>query len=129
MENSPGATFYKYKLVIFYKIVNDLTPEYISDLLPLLVSDTKPYNLRNSDNIQTIRARTNLFFNSFLPSTIRAWNNLSEDIRNANTVTAFKYRLNRNRQIPPKYFNAGSGIGQILHAQLRMECSSLNSHL
>ena len=80
-------------------------------------------------NIQSIRARTNLFFNSSLPSTIRAWNNLSEDIRNANTVTSFKHRLNRNRQIPAKYFNAGSRIDQILHPRLRMECSSLNSHL
>ena len=119
----------KHKLVIFYKIITDLTPEYLSNLLPPLVSDTSPYNLRNPDNIQSVRARTNLFFNSFLPSTIRAWNNLSEDIRNANTVTSFKYRRNRNRQVPPKYFNAGSRIGQILHARLRMECSSLNSHL
>ena len=116
----------KHKLVIFYKIINDLTQEYLSNLLPPLVSDTNPYNLRNSDNIQSIRARTNLFFNSFLPST---WNNLSEDIRNAHTVTSFKYRRNRNRQIHPKDFNAGSRIGQILHARLRMECSSLSSHL
>ena len=44
-------------------------------------------------------------------------------------MTAFKYRLNRNRQLPPKYYSTGSRIGQILHARLRMDCSSLNSHL
>ena len=98
----------KHKLVIFYKILNGLTPEYLSDLMPPLVSD----NLLNSDNVQSIRARTNIFFNSFFPSTIRAWNNLSEDIRNANTVNTFKSHLNRNRQVPPRYFNAGSRIGQ-----------------
>ena len=119
----------KHKLIIFFKILNGLTPEYLSDLMPPLVSDTNPYNLRNSDNVQSFRARTNIFFNSFFPSTIRAWNNISEDIRNANTVNTFKSRLNRNRQMPPKYFNVGSRIGQILHARLRMECSSLNSHL
>ena len=27
---------------------------------------------------------------------------------------------------PPKYYDTGSRIGQILHARLRMECSSLN---
>ena len=37
----------------------------------------------------------------FFPSTIRAWNSLPQDIKDANIVTAFKYRLNRNRQLPP----------------------------
>ena len=37
----------------------------------------------------------------FFPSTIRAWNSLPQDIKDANIVIAFKYRLNRNRQLPP----------------------------
>ena len=83
----------KHKLV-FFKIVNGLTPSYISDLLPPPpppppVSDTNPYSLRNSDNIQSIRTRTNIFFNSFFPSTIRAWNNLPDQMRNASTVNSF----------------------------------------
>ncbi|MCG8092513.1 MAG: hypothetical protein JAZ17_02615 [Candidatus Thiodiazotropha endolucinida] len=119
----------KHKLVVFYKIINGLTPDYLSDLVPPLVGDSNPYNLRNANAIQCIRARTNLFFNSFFPSTIRAWNSLPQVIKDANTVTAFKYQLNRHRRIPPKYYNAGSRIGQILHARLRMGCSSLNSHL
>ena len=119
----------KHKLIILYKIVNGLTPNYLSDLLPPLVGDNNPYSLRNANDIQSFRARTNLFFNSFFPSTIRAWNSLPQDIKDANTVTSFKYRLSRNRQLPPKYYSTGSRIGQILHARLRMECSSLNSHL
>ena len=97
--------------------------------MPSHVGDSNPYNLINANDIQSIRARTNLFFNSFFPSTIRAWNSLPQDIKDANTVTAFKYCLNRHRRLPPKYYNAGSRIGQILHARLRMGCSSLNSHL
>ena len=119
----------KHKLVLFFKIINGLTPSYLSDLLPPLVSDTNPYSLRNSDNIQSIRTRTNIFFNSFFPSTIRAWNNLSDEMRNASTVNSFKTLLNGNRQIPPKHFKVGTRIGQILQARLRMECSSLNAHL
>ena len=113
----------KHKLVLFFKIINGLTPSYLSDLLPPLVSDTNPYSLRNSDNIQSIRTRTNIFFNSFFPSTIRAWNNLPDEMRNASTVNSFKTLLNGNRQIPPKHFKAGTRIGQILQARLRMECS------
>ena len=114
---------------ILYKVVNGLTPNYLSDLLPPLVGDINPYSLRNANDIQSFRASSNLFFNSFFPSTIRAWNSLPQDIKDANTVTAFKYWLNRNRQLPPKYYSTGSRNGQILHARLRMECSSLNSHL
>ena len=42
---------------------------------------------------------------------------------------SFKYKLNRNLNAPPKFYNAGSRKGQILHARLRLECSSLNSDL
>ena len=37
-------------------------------------------------------------------------------------------RETRNRA-PPKYYTAGSRKGQILHARLRMQCSSLNADL
>ena len=96
---------------------------------PPLVQETTTYNLRNSDNVQNYRARFNLFLNSFFPSSIRAWNDLPHDIRNAPSVASFKYKLNRNLNAPPKFYNAGSRKGQILHTRLRLECSSLNSDL
>ena len=72
--------------------------------MPRLVGDSNPYSLRNANDIQSIRVRTNLFFNSLFPSTIRAWNSLPQDIKDANTVTAFKYCLNRQRRLPPKFY-------------------------
>lgn len=119
----------KHKLVIFYKILNGLTPDYLQNIVPPLVQESTHYNLRNSNNIRDIRANTNLFFNSFFPSTIRAWNDLSDSIKNAPSVASFKYRLNMNRRVPPKHFNVGTRWGQIMHARLRMGCSSLNSDL
>ena len=59
--------------------------------MPPIVGDSNPYSLRNANDIQSIRARIKIFFNSFFPSTIRAWNSLPQDIKDANTVTAFKY--------------------------------------
>ena len=97
--------------------------------MPPLVQDTTSYNLRSSDNIQNYRVRSNLFLNSFFPSTIRAWNDLPNDTKNASSVASFKHRLNRNLKTPPKYYNVGSRKGQILQARLRLECSSLNSDL
>ena len=119
----------KHKLTILYKILNGLTPEYLQSILPPLVQNTTNYNLSNSNILRSIHANTNLFYNSFFPSTIRAWNGLSEDIKNSPSVAAFKYRLNRDTHPPPKYFNAGTRMGQILHARIRMECSVLNSNL
>ena len=119
----------KHKLILFYKILHGLTPDYLYDLVPPLVQHTTSYNLRNSDNIQNYRARSNLFLNSFFPSTIRAWNDLPNDTKNASSVASFKHRLNRNLKPPPKYYNVGSRKGQILQARLRLECSSLNSDL
>ena len=120
----------KHKLVIFfYKIVNSLVPDYHRNLLPPLVQERSTYSLRNANDIRYIHANTNLFYNSFLPSTIRAWNDLPDNVKEASTVSSFKFRLNRDLRAPSKYFNAGSRIGQILQGRLRMECSSLNSDL
>ena len=119
----------KHKLVIFYKILHCLTPDYLFDIVPPTVRETARYNLRNSEHIQNYRANTNLFLDSFFPSTIRAWNSLRNEVKEASSVAAFKHALNRNIKIPPKYFNVGTRMGQILHATLRMGCSSLNSDL
>ncbi|MCG8033358.1 MAG: reverse transcriptase family protein, partial [Candidatus Thiodiazotropha taylori] len=106
----------KHKLVTLYKILHGLAPNYLLDLMPPTVQETSRYNLRNSDHFQNYRANTNLYLDSFFPSTIRAWNNLSTEIKEASSLTIFKTLLNRNIQPPPKYFNTGSRIGQILHA-------------
>ena len=66
------------------------------------------------------------YSNSFLPSSIREWNNLPSVDRNANTVDAFKRHLNQGRVNVPKYFYTGSKHLQILHTRLRTGCSSLN---
>ena len=79
--------------------------------------------------MRSLRTRTNLYFNSFFPSTIRAWNELPNEIKGASTVSAFKYQLNKHKKPPPMYFHVGTRKGQILHTRICMECSSLNSHL
>ena len=50
-------------------------------------------------------------------------------MKSASSVASFKYRLNHDLKKPPRYYNIGTKIGQILHARLRMECSALNAHL
>ena len=73
----------KHKLVVLYKILHGTAPNYLADLIPPTVQETTRYSLRNSDHIQNYRTNTNLFLDSYFPSTIRAWNNLPTEIKNA----------------------------------------------
>ena len=98
-------------------------------MIPSIVQNTNRYNFRNSSDICTLRCRTNLYYNSFLPSTVRAWNTLPVEIKQTTSRALFKRLLNRNLIQPPTYFNSGCRIGQILHARLRLGCNSLNSDL
>lgn len=118
---------YNHRLILFYKIKHGIAPEYLSASIPDQ-SNTR-YNLRNSNDITGILARTTLYFNSFFPSTIREWNNLPLEIRNLPTLTMFKNFLCRNKKSTPKYFYSGDRKLQVLHARLRTKCSSLNYHL
>ena len=51
----------KYKLTLFYKMTNALAPLYLSSLVPKTVSNVSRYNLRNSNDLQTVEARSSLF--------------------------------------------------------------------
>lgn len=104
-------------------------PSYLSSLVPPTVTANVSYNLRNPNNIQTVHAHTQLYYNSFLPSTIRSWNGLADDVRNSNSTASLKHRLNTNLNPPPQYYFIGKRLGQILHTRLRGNCSSLNQHL
>ena len=86
----------KHKLVILYKIINGLTPQYLHDVMPPLIQEATNYILRNSNNMRNLWVNTNLFYNSFFLSSIQAWNDLSDEIKSSPSVSSFKYRLKRN---------------------------------
>ena len=106
-----------------------LAPTYRLDIIPPHINETIDYPLRNADHFQNFRSNSNLFHESFFPSTIRAWNNLPNEIKESTSVSAFKFQSNKNLPKPRKYFNVGSRLGQVLQARLRMECSALNADL
>ena len=113
----------KHRLILFCKMINHLTPNILSDLVPPHV------RVRNSNDIQTVHAWTNLYFNSFLPATVRDWNNLPLHVRQSDSLESFKKYLNSDLTPSPSFYSAGSRLGQVLHTRLRLECSSLNAHL
>lgn len=121
-----------HKLTLIYKVLNGLCPQYMCDLIiPYLHNDSN-YNLRSLGQIlRTPQCRTTSYQNSFLPSTIRAWNELPSDIKNADSVEQFKRALISHRNVtkPSFYFSLGNRKHNIIMCQLRNKASGLNSHL
>ena len=117
----------KHKLILFYKMQNNISPAYLSDLIP--APPQTSYSLRNNSNTPTIHSRTQIYHSSFLPSTIRDWNSLPAATKNKPTLESFKSALNKNSSKPSPLYNLGSRSSQILHARLRLGCSSLNHDL
>ena len=120
---------WKHKLVLFHKMVNNVSPQYLTSLVPPLVQNVSRYNLRNENNLQTIYSRTTQYSNSFLSSVVRDWNNLPCVVRDTDSTNSFKQRLNQDRVRIPKYFYTGKRKIQILYTRLRTGCSSLNFDL
>ena len=90
-----------HKLALLYKMVLNIIALYLSSLSPQSVSSISPYNLRNSNDLQTTDTKTNQFYMSFLPSSVRAWNNLSVEVQQCDSVASFKRFLQKdNPKVP-----------------------------
>ena len=102
----------KHKLFLFYKMQNDMSPNYLSSLVPPSVGNTTNYPLRNSSNLHTIHTNSQLYFNSFLPSVIRDWNELSEQTRNLPSIASFKREINSDIKTYPHFILMARGLGK-----------------
>ena len=89
-------------------MANGLSPPYLSDLVPTTVNNSSTYNLCNSNNIHQANAHTSLYYNSFLPSAVRDWNNISDEHRNVGSVLAFKNVLGGDKSVVPKHYLFGN---------------------
>ena len=117
------------KLNLFYKIRNNDSPLYLYDCLLPFIREENELNLCNQTEFRNPFTRLQLFANSFFPSTIKSWNKLSPQLRNAPTLNRFK-QANKNHTIkPPKFYIAGCRILNIIHTRLRHRSSSLNADL
>ena len=74
----------------------NVSPSYLSSLVPKSLDHASSYNLRNSHNFRPIATRTNINYNSFLPSVIRDWNELPLVVRQLDSVCSCKNYLNRD---------------------------------
>ena len=117
------------KSILFFKIKKGKAPEYLEKLLPKEVGNTN-YNLRNSHDVRLPRITKNYFLKSFLPSSIRAWNLLQENVRNIADVDTFKLSLHLRYGKLECYkpYLQGHTTNHIHLARIRMKLSGLNAH-
>ena len=63
------------------------------------------------------------------PSSIKSWNKLSPQLRNAPTLNRFKQATKNQTIKPPKFYNVGCRMLNIIHTRQRHKSSILNADL
>ena len=115
------------RLTLFYKVINNLTPDYTRDPLPPL--HQVQYSFRERDTIGQIRARTEKYKSSFYPHCLSEWNKLDPEIRLSSSVAVFKTKILSKIRPPTKsVFGIHDPKGLSHLTQLRVGLSKLNFH-
>ena len=121
-----------HKLKFYFKIVNNLTPNYLRELLPSQVSERAHYSFRSCSDYTLFPARTERFKNSFFPSATKAWNNIDITVRSFESVTSFQNALFTIFDVPcyETLFNFSlDRYSSIIHTRLRLNVCGLNYYL
>ena len=115
------------RMTLFYKIMNNLAPQYNKDPIP--TPHQSKYALRNHDAVGRIGARTEKFQSTCYPDCISEWNTLDPEIRNVPSVAAFKHKLLLKMCHPVRsIFGIHDPIGVSYPSQIRVGLSNLNLH-
>ena len=121
-----------HKLTLYFKIVNNLTPQYLRDFLPPRVSERTHFSLRHSRNFSIFPVRTVRSANSFFPSTTKLWNEAYSITESTDSIGTFKNALVSYFQLP-KYFKpfdySIDRYTSIVHTHIRLDACALNYHL
>ena len=120
-----------HRLVLYHNLVtSEHQPDYITAIMPLTREQETRKSLRNSKEHTVVFNRTTSYKTSFFPNTIRQWNALPYEVQSL-THNTFKKRLRQRfgRPDPPDYYCMGTKWGNIQHARIRMNMTSLNCHL
>ena len=115
------------RLIQFFKIHNNLTPEYLK--IPLPPQRNHLYGRRSIDDYHSIKFRTDRYRNSFYPDSVNSWNNIGPELRSAGNLSIFKRTiLNIIRPAKKSLFGIVNPNGTRWIYQLRVGLSPLKSH-
>ena len=109
-------------MTTMFKICNGHAPDYLSKLFPQKHETRSQYNTRNKHQMYIPRSRLELFKKSFVPDSIKLWNSLALDIREAISINAFRKNILPQITTPPSYFSFGKRYTNVIHTKLRHNC-------
>ena len=114
------------RLVQFYKIMTEQTPEYLR--FPTLSLHRHLYGVRFGNVLKDIVCENYRYRNSFFPDSVSMWNDLGPNLRGSESISIFKQTLLKlYRPVKKSIFNVhDNGIKWIF--QLRVGLSPLKSH-
>ena len=125
LESLKSRRWYR-KLCLFFKLKKNKHPSYLFDMIPKVLSTR---TTRNYNNIPLFNVKHEYFRNSFFPSTVIEWNKLDNNIRNSESVSAFKKQILKFiRPSPNSTFNVHNLHGIKLLIRLRVGLSHLREH-
>ena len=119
----------RHKLVMYFKMVNGLVPNYIREHLPPLVASINPYHRRNPLERSVPAFKTTLYQNSVFVSTTYLWNELPDCYKSTDSISVFKRLLSNNDVLVPSYYYGNNRVSEIIHCKLRLEISDLKGDL
>jgi hypothetical protein len=70
----------RHRTIQFYKMSNNLTPQYLSNLILQNCGMIHDHNTRHTSRIPPVRTRTSLYASYFIPSSVQLWNQQPENI-------------------------------------------------
>ena len=112
------------RMSYLYKIVSTKLPPYLYDLIPPLQRSH-----RYPGCFKTLRCRTELLRNSFLPFTVNEWNNLDSEIKNSDSYEMFRKKLLAFiRPVGNSMYGIYDPFGVKLINRLRLGFSHLREH-
>ena len=112
-------------MAVLHKIQSGVYPPYLRDLIP--VATEPQYSLRSVSRIPFIACRLSTTYNSFIPSTIRMWNNLPQNVVDAQSSSHFKNLL-QGHSVRNIYNTLCTGRPGIWLSRMRMGLSALGQH-
>ena len=103
-------------------------PNYLCEILPDTVGSNVNIKTRTSDNLRQYPCKGASFAKSLMPYCIDMWNELEDDVKSIVDFEVFKNVVIEAKS-KEELYNFGDRKWNIIHAQLRLNCSNLNSHL
>ena len=118
-----------HRLIMLYKMSHNCVPQSLSVQLPQTSRNRNQYNIRDNTKLTLPKTGSQQHHASFMPSTIRDWNNLPQAYRTSTSLEQFIEQITAKKAKLPSHRFEGPRREQILHCRLRVQNADLQNNL